>query len=195
LEVTEEQLADYKFVLDLVLIGQDVFHVQNRVLSKVSKRHPNLAAFKADIKRTFSQVSTNAERLKANSSQELKEAITCAAKKLSQDILALMRWQSFQEKESLEARSLRLLTQVRAEEPMPAEAADASVAADVEEHHADIDQHIVDAVAELHPDAPLDQMIFRKLKVTDVPDVRTISLARVWFLPFVEKSEKIHFCV
>jgi hypothetical protein len=178
LEVTEEQLDDEKFVIELVLIGQDVFHVQNRVLSKVSKRHPNLAAFKADLKRTFSQVSKKADRLKATSSQELREVITSAAEKLSADILRLMRWTQFQEKECLEARSLRLMTQVHAPELMPVEAI-GSGPADVDENHAGVYQNIVDSVAELHPDAPLDQMIFRKLKVTDVANVQTISVSRV----------------
>lgn len=98
LKVTEEQLADQRFVQELVLIGQDVWHVQNRIFSKVSKRHPNVTAFQQDLKKVFSQVSRNAERLKASSREELREAINVAAKNLRLDILSLMRWKDFQEK-------------------------------------------------------------------------------------------------
>jgi hypothetical protein len=179
LEVTEEQLADASFVETLVLIGQDVWHVQNRVLTKVSKKHPNLTAFKTDLKRTFSPVSKNAERLKATSGQELKDAITSAATKLSSDILGLLRWKLFQNKESLEARSLRLLSELHPDEHMSAEPGQAIGANDDPDHPAAMYQDFVDSVAELHPHAPLDETIFRKRRVTDVAEVQTISVARV----------------
>jgi hypothetical protein len=100
---------------------------------------------------------------------------------LSTDILGLLKFKTFQEKESLEAKSLRLMTQVDATELTPAEPdqGTASGAADVDEHPADLCQDIVDSVAELHPDAPLDEAIFRERKVTDVLEVQMISIARV----------------
>jgi hypothetical protein len=172
-EVTEEQLADASFVLELVLIGQDVWHVENRVMTKVSKKHPNLTAFQAALKCTFSQVNKDAPRLKASSSEELKAAITSAADKLSTDIRDLLRFKDFQEKESLDAKSLRLMTQVNAAEGT------ARGAPDSDEHPEDLCQDILDSVAELHPDAPFDEAIYRERRVSDVSEVQMISIARV----------------
>jgi hypothetical protein len=110
--VTEDQLQDSNFLQSLVLIGQDVWHVQNRILVKVSRKHPNYAALKRELKSVFTQVGKQAPRLHAGSAHELQTYINQAAEKLSTDILGLLRWEKFQEKESLDNRALRLMSEV-----------------------------------------------------------------------------------
>ena len=108
--VTEDQLDNDEKLNNLVFVAQDIWHVQSRILKMVNKRHPNLFALRADMKRVFSQVGMNAERVQADSVQELEEAVNVASQRLREDLLGLLeRWQVFQNKGLIQARDVETI--------------------------------------------------------------------------------------
>jgi hypothetical protein len=102
---------------ELVLIAQDLWHVINRVLVKIPKKHPHIGLLKAHLKQVFAQVSRKAQVLKASSVQELLQKIERAAVQLSRDLTELVQyWSVPRNREELQQGHIRELRQVFDEE-------------------------------------------------------------------------------
>lgn len=87
-------------------------------------------------------------------------------------------------KESLEAKSLRLLSEVRTPDSTSAASPQRMPPADAGEScdalgPAAMTQNMLDSVSELHPHAPVDEAVFCKREVTSVTQVQAISVTRV----------------